>query len=204
MRQFRKAEERRGRGAERELHGAEALFDFILGIGHRLLDEVGVRPGMRPDRVTLRGHLLENLGMPHRMLADREERTLRALRRERAQHGGRIHRPGPVVEGQHDLVGLQKIVHLEVLEAEPRSARGIDLNRTAHAHHVRLLRTVRRGGSRDRPGLLRVHGACQQHRQHKRGNRSNAHRTPQDLLLCSAQRASPKGLPALKENCPKR
>ena len=51
--QLREAEERRRRGAERDLHGAKALLDLVLGLllGHLLAVEIDVRPGVRADRV---------------------------------------------------------------------------------------------------------------------------------------------------------
>jgi hypothetical protein len=39
---------------------------------------------------------------------------------ERGQHGGRVARPGAVVEGEDDLTGFQEIVLLEVLESKAR------------------------------------------------------------------------------------
>ena len=54
MLQRREAEERRRRNAaERPLHRAETLFDLVLALllGQLLVDEVGVRPGVRSDGV---------------------------------------------------------------------------------------------------------------------------------------------------------
>jgi len=66
-----------------------------------------MRPCVRSNRVSSRRDLLEKFGMPQRVLADREEHRLGALRRQRLEHGGRIARPRPVVEGQDDLALLQ-------------------------------------------------------------------------------------------------
>ncbi len=80
--------------------------------------------------------MMEEFGMPHRMLADRKEHGLGALRRKRAEHGGRIARPRPVVEGQDDLARLQRIVALEPLGAEAGTACGIDFDSAGHAKNV--------------------------------------------------------------------
>src|ERR1700729_3962881 len=102
MLQFRKAEERRGSRAQRQLDGTEAFLDLVLSLllGEFLAVQIGMRPGVRADGMAGRGHLLENLGMVARMLADREEQTLGAFVRERLQNRGRVSRPRPVVEGQ--------------------------------------------------------------------------------------------------------
>ena len=48
-------------------------------------------------------------------------------------------RPGAVVEGQHDLAFAQKIMALEVLEAEARPAGGINLNNSRHSEGARII-----------------------------------------------------------------
>jgi hypothetical protein len=60
---------------------------------------------MAADRVTGGSHLLGDFGVPHRVLANLEERGLEAIVGERLEHGRRVVRPGAVVEGQHDFVG---------------------------------------------------------------------------------------------------
>jgi len=69
-----------------------------------------MRPGVAADRMTSGSHLPEDFGRPHRMLADREEDRLGAVGSERRQDGGRVVGPRTIVEGQHNLAGLQKIV----------------------------------------------------------------------------------------------
>src|SRR5215216_5526419 len=102
-----------------------------------------MRPGVGPDGMPLLRHLLENLWVPERMVADREEGRLGALRRECTQYGRRIHRPGAIVKGEHDLVCLQEIVHLEVLKSESGTAGSVDLHRARKAQDICRLCTVR-------------------------------------------------------------
>src|SRR5437764_611580 len=65
-----------------------------------------------------RALLLQDTGLPHGMLADREEDRPGAVRRKCREHRRRMARPGPVIERQHDLSRLQEVMALEVLEAE--------------------------------------------------------------------------------------
>ena len=67
MLQFRKAEERRGVGAQRELDRAVAFFDFVLGelLGHLLGVQVGMRPGVGADRVSGRRPPAKQLFLRH-------------------------------------------------------------------------------------------------------------------------------------------
>src|SRR5207249_1380179 len=131
------AEERRRLAAERHAHGAETLLDLLLGLVGGLLRQRDMRPGVSADGVALRGHLLEYVGMPERVLADGEERRLDAMRGERAQHRGRGGRPRAVVEREHDLALAEKVVLLEVLEAEARAAGGVDLDHPRSAERAR-------------------------------------------------------------------
>ena len=77
--------------------------------------------------------------MPRRVLADLEECGLEAIVGERLEHGRRVLRPGAVVEGQHNFLIAQKIVLLEMLEAEARSAGRVDLDDARQAHSARLV-----------------------------------------------------------------
>ena len=81
-----------------------------------------MRPGVPADGVTGCGDLLEDLGMPQRVLADREERRLGAMLGQGVEHGARIVGPGTVVEREHHLLQQQEVVHLVLLEAEPGTA----------------------------------------------------------------------------------
>jgi len=72
--------------------------------------------------------LCDQVWLPIVWPADRKEDRLGALRGQRRQHLRRVARPGPVVEGEHHLAGLQEIVLLEVLEAEAGTAGGVDLD----------------------------------------------------------------------------
>src|ERR1700730_17420113 len=82
---------------------------------------------MRADGVPGCGHLLENCRLIGGMQTDREEDRLGAVCRQCREHCLGILRPGTVVEGEHHLALPQEIVSLEVLEAETRSARRVDL-----------------------------------------------------------------------------
>src|SRR5215216_3901608 len=106
MSQGWETEEGRARRSQGHPHGTDALLDFLLGqldVVVRLSREVLVAPGMTPDRVSGGSDLLEDLRVVSRVLADGEERRLRAMIRQRLEHGGRIARPGTVIKGQHDL-----------------------------------------------------------------------------------------------------
>src|SRR5260221_531569 len=140
MLQLRKAEKRRRGRAQRQLDGAETFFDLVLGLllGHFLVVQVGMRPGMGADAMAGRGHLFENFGMVGRVLADREEYRLGAFIRERLEHGGRVYRPGTVVEGQHDFLVRPTVELLEMREAETRPARGVDFHHAADAERIRI------------------------------------------------------------------
>ena len=150
MLQFGEAEERRRRGAQRELDGAEAFFDLVLGLllRHLLAVEVGVRPGVGADGMAGGINLSEDFRVIGGVLADREEHGLGALVRQRLQHRRRIARPRTVVEGQHDFLVGEKIELLEMFEAEAGSAGGVDLDHAADAERVRIgarrLRLARR------------------------------------------------------------
>ena len=153
--QRREAEERRGRSAQGPLHRAETFLDFFLALvfGQFLVGEGRVRPGMRSDGVTGRGNLFQDLRIVGRVLADRKENAGRALVRQRLQYRGRIDRPGAVVKRQHHFLVAQEIELLEVLETEPRSARGVDLDDAADPKRIRigarrLCRRRRRCGDR--------------------------------------------------------
>src|SRR5262249_55520969 len=138
--QRREAEVGRGRTAGRPVHGANALLNLVLRVVldrlrlsgdlalARGLRQVLVAPGVRADGVATGCHLLEDPGLVGGVQADREEDRFGAVRLERRQHRRRVLRPGAVVEGQHYLAFAQKIVGLEVLEAEAGPARGVDLD----------------------------------------------------------------------------
>ena len=53
-----------------------------------------------------------------------------------------------VVEGQHDLFRIEEVVGLVVLEAEARSARGVDLDDARDAERIGIARALRRLGRR--------------------------------------------------------
>ncbi len=92
-----------------------------------------MRPGVAADRVAGGGHLLGDFRMPDRVFTDLEERGFEAIIGKRLEHSRRVIRLRSVVEGQHDFVGAQEVVLLEMLEAEPRSTGRIDLNNARHS-----------------------------------------------------------------------
>ena len=154
MLQRREAEERRRRlAAERPFHRAESLLDFILALllGQLLVDEGGVRPGVRADGVAGRHHLLEDFGIVGGVLADREEDAGGAFFRQRLQHRRRIHRPRTVVERQHHFLVAQEVELLEMLEAETGTAGRVDLDGAADAERVGI-GAGRTGRGRRAPG----------------------------------------------------
>ncbi len=140
--------------AARHMHGAVAHLDFLLGLfeiaGVGISRQILVRPGVGADGHSGFDHLLGDLGMPHRVLADLKERGFQTIVGERLEHGGGILRPRTVVERQHDLLLVEEVILLEMLEAEAGAAGGVDLDdaRQAHAAGLVACRNVarRRGG----------------------------------------------------------
>ena len=114
-----------------------------------------MRPGVRADGMAGRGHLPQNFGMIGGVLADREEHRLGAFIGERLEHGGRIGRPRAVVECQHDFLVGQEVELLEMLEAEARSAGGVDFHHAADAQRIRIGAGGFPGCGVDRGGLFR-------------------------------------------------
>ena len=128
-------------------HGADTFLEFFLGLVDGQFRQIDMRPGMRSDCVSRRGHLLEDFGMPHGVLADGEEQGLGALIGKRLEDRQGVARPRSVVEGQHHLVVAQEIVGFELLEAEAGAAGGIDLNHARDAERIRIpAGRARRGG----------------------------------------------------------
>src|SRR6266699_864011 len=134
-------------------------------------------PSMAADRVPGLGHLLDKLGVPDGVLADREERRLDAVRRQCGEHGWRIVRPGSVVEGEHHLLVAEEIMLLEVLEPEARPASGVDLYYARDSKHRGAAPTSGRVGERrlmgERWGRSRPCGACGFRRRWKGRTRSH-------------------------------
>ena len=72
--------------------------------------------------------MLGDFGVPHRVLANLEERGLEAIVCERLEHRRRVVRPRAVVESQYNFLIVQEIVLFEMLEAEAGTTCGVDLN----------------------------------------------------------------------------
>ena len=85
--------------------------------------------------VTGRLDLFQNVGMIRRVLADDEKRCLETVVGERLEHLRRRD-PRPVVESEDDFSILQEVVILEMLEAEPGTARRVDLDSARHRKRV--------------------------------------------------------------------
>ena len=136
------AEERRRRlAAQRPFHGAESLLDFILALllVQLLVDEGGVRPGVRSDGMAGRHHLLEDFGIVGGVLADREEDAGGAFFRQRLQDRRRIHRPRTVVKRQNHFLVAQEVELLEMFEAETGTAGRVDLDGAADTERVGIV-----------------------------------------------------------------
>src|SRR5580704_1056697 len=104
-------------------------------------------------------NLPEDFRMVGGVLADREKRCFETVAGECGQHRGCVARPGTVIEGEHDLTGLQEIVLLEVLESKARAPRGVDLYCAGDAQCVRVARTgdrLRSRGGAGRRGRSRL------------------------------------------------
>ena len=122
--------------------------------------QIGVPPGVAADGVAGGGHLLEDFGMPHRVLADREEqspwcnapRARRAPPAYCAARGRRRRSARP-----RRVAGSRA---LEMLEAEARAAGGVDLDHAGDAERIGIARAngvgdrrrAGRGGGRRRCG----------------------------------------------------
>src|SRR5262249_61337180 len=103
--------------------------------------------GMVADRNAGRDHLLGDLRMPGRMLADLEEGRFQAFVGQCLEHGWRVTRPRTVVEGQEDFLVAQEVILLEMLEAEARTASSIDLHDSGQAYAAGLVAGRNGGGS---------------------------------------------------------
>jgi len=70
------------------------------------------------------------------MQADREKDRLSAVRSKRGKHRLRVLRPGPIVEGQHHLTFVKKVMGFEMFEAKAGATSGVDLDHTANPQSV--------------------------------------------------------------------
>src|SRR5208282_2676483 len=143
MLQAGEAEERRDWYAGGHMYGAGAHLDFLLGqieiacIG--ISRQVFVRPGVAADRHSGFDHLLGDLGMRDRVLADLEECGFQTIISERLENRWSVFRPGAVVESQHDLLIAEEVVLLEMLEAESGAALRVDLYDAHQSHATRFV-----------------------------------------------------------------
>src|ERR1700678_3173339 len=106
-----------------------------------------MRPSVAAERHAGLDHLLGNLRMPGRVLADFEERRFETIVSESPEDSRRVLRPGTVVEGQHHFFVAEKIVLLEVFEAEAGAAGGVDLDNARETQSFRFV-TGRDAGAR--------------------------------------------------------
>jgi hypothetical protein len=85
--------------------------------------------------------------MPHGVLADGKEKSLRALIGKRLEDRLGISRPRAIVEGQYHLAFAKEIVSFELLETETGAASGIDFNDASNAERIRIPTCRSRRGS---------------------------------------------------------
>ena len=123
-------------------------------------DKILMRPGMRADGVASGRDLFHDFRMPAGVLADREEHRLGALIGQRFEHGRCMSRPRPVVERQHDFVVTQKVIRLEMLEAEAGAAGGVDLDDAGNSECIRIVAFCCCGCRLPRPQRAAGAGAC--------------------------------------------
>ncbi len=134
--------QRLGGGVLEVVHQDAALALLLQLVNHRLdhlwrlahLEVEGLDVGREGRDVGL-GEVAQQFG---RVLQGRESEERRDWPGDRV-HGGRVLRPGTVVEGQHDLVEAQEAVLLEMLEAEARPAGSVDLDDAREAYAARLV-----------------------------------------------------------------
>src|SRR6202041_1257409 len=94
---------------------------------------------MGNDRHPGRDPLLGDFRMPARMLPDLKEGRLQTFVGKRLDDRHGVLWPGTVVKGQHDLLVAEKVVLLEVLEAKPGAAGGVDFDDARKAHSTGLV-----------------------------------------------------------------
>jgi hypothetical protein len=89
------------------------------------------------DGVAATGDLLQGGGVGNGHAADREEGGLDALLIEGIEDRPGVAAHGAVVEGQHDLAGLEELgLGLQVLVAELGAGRGVDLDHARDAENA--------------------------------------------------------------------
>src|SRR5512143_4236830 len=149
--------------AECDAHCSNTLFDLVYAFLLGKLGQILVRPGVRSNGMSAGRHLFHDFRVPARVFADRKKDRLGALVGKGLEHSRRMTWPGPIVEGEYDLVVTQEIVGLEVFEAEARPSGRVDLDHTSDAECIRIIacrccrrrrrgwRCRRRGGRRVRP-----------------------------------------------------
>jgi hypothetical protein len=128
--EIRETEERRGTrparyAGECGVVGVDAAVDFLLSGGKTDPRQIAVRPGVMADRMSLGGDPLDHRRHLVRALADHEEGGVNALVAQCLQHGGGG-RGRAVVEGQHDLLVVERQRLREALGADARILCGID------------------------------------------------------------------------------
>src|SRR6187551_1107522 len=141
---------------------------------------------MRADGMTRRRDLLHDLWMPAGVLADRKEERLGALVGERLEYRRCVARPRTIVEGQDDFVVAQEVVGFEMLETEPGSPGGVDLNRASNAERIRVVtfcrswcrRRCRSGATRRRRALSKRRPGDERSRNGQRDCDQFTHQTP--------------------------
>src|SRR5690606_2231123 len=136
----------RGGLAKRELNCAKPLLDLLFRLLALQLTQIGMGPRMTANRVPPGRDFLENVGMPERVLADDEECGFRAVLVQCIKDSAGVVRPRTCIERQSDLLQQKEVVHPVLLEAEPRSAGCIDLDRAGNSKRIRIARAIGKSG----------------------------------------------------------
>ena len=134
--QVREAEEWRNRPLHGARNGAEPKLDLVLGLVELHALQPGMRPGMRADRVAALCNLAHHGRIGGCHTPHHEEGRLGALRVERLQDHWRVGAGWSVVERQHDLTLVEKIVLTEWALTEYRALSRVDLDDTRQAENV--------------------------------------------------------------------
>ena len=144
-RKSRKAEERRSRPAAAlaikcQFVGLDAAVDLDFRRRRQHHIQQRMRISVMADRVALGQFAPGDFRMRFDISAEQEEGCLHAFSLQRIQHLRRGGRPGTVIEGEDQFFGRQRQSSGELLAADPRCARGIDVKHALGAERVGIAR----------------------------------------------------------------
>ncbi len=133
----------------RLLDGGDSFVDVGLCrlLAHQAQRALGMAVGMVADAMTFRDLAFDELRQAFGIAADEEEGRSHAFLRERVQHGRR-RRGGAVVEGQHDLMVLERQRARIALQTE-RQRLAADADFAARAERVGSAGGTRRASRRE-------------------------------------------------------